>query len=125
MLEDKEVFEGITLDKAMRQKAFEAITKPVYKTEEGEYLTAIQKYEMENPIEFRKYLSVLFTMTDGFKNLDNIVKTKVKKEVKQSLRELETKLSSTSRNSAGNLKFVGGGHEDSESYIGKGWNLDI
>lgn len=125
MLEDKEIFEGIALDKAMRQKAFDAITKPVYKTEEGEYLTAIQKYEIENPVEFRKYLSVLFTMTDGFKNLDNIVKTKVKKEVKQSLRELETKLSSTSRNSAGNLKFVGGGHEDSESYIGKGWNLDI
>ena len=67
MLEDKEVFAGITLDKNTRQKAFENITKPVFKTEAGEYLTTIQKYEMENPVEFRKYLSVLFTMTDGFK----------------------------------------------------------
>jgi hypothetical protein len=125
MLEDKEVFTGITLDKTTRQKAFENITKPVFKTEDGEYLTAIQKYEMDNPVEFRKYLSVLFTMTDGFKNIDGLVKGKVKKEVKQSLRELEHKLSSTARNSSGNPRYVGGVEEDAESYIGKGWDLDV
>lgn len=125
MLEDKEVFTGITLDKTTRQKAFENITKPVFKTEDGEYLTAIQKYEMDNPVEFRKYLSVLFTMTDGFKNIDALVKGKVKKEVKQSLRELEHKLSSTARNSSGNPRYVGGVEEDTESYIGKGWDLDV
>lgn len=125
MLEDKEVFTGITLDKTTRQKAFENITKPVFKTEDGEYLTAIQKYEMDNPVEFRKYLSVLFTMTDGFKNIDGLVKGKVKKEVKQSLRELEHKLSSTARNSSGNPRYVGGVEEDTESYSGKGWDLDV
>ena len=125
MLEDKEVFTGIALDKTTRQKAFENITKPVFKTEDGEYLTAIQKYEMDNPVEFRKYLSVLFTMTDGFKNIDGLVKGKVKKEVKQSLRELEHKLSSTARNSSGNPRYVGGVEEDTESYIGKGWDLDV
>lgn len=125
MLEDKEVFTGITLDKTTRQKAFDNITKPVFKTEDGEYLTAIQKYEMDNPVEFRKYLSVLFTMTDGFKNIDGLVKGKVKKEVKQSLRELEHKLSSTTRNSSGNPRYVGGVEEDTESYIGKGWDLDV
>lgn len=125
MFEDKEVFTGITLDKTTRQKAFENITKPVFKTEDGEYLTAIQKYEMDNPVEFRKYLSVLFTMTDGFKNIDGLVKGKVKKEVKQSLRELEHKLSSTARTSTGNPRYVGGVEEDTESYIGKGWDLDV
>lgn len=125
MLEDKEVFTGITLDKTTRQKAFDNITKPVFKTEDGEYLTAIQKYEMDNPVEFRKYLSVLFTMTDGFKNIDGLIKGKVKKEVKQSLRELEHKLSSTARNSSGNPRYVGGVEEDAESYIGKGWDLDV
>ena len=123
MLEDKEVFEGITLDKITRQKAFDNITKPVHKTEDGEYLTAIQKYEMENPVEFRKYLSVLFTMTDGFKNLDNIVKGKVKKEVKQSLKELEHKLSSSSRGSAGNPKFIGDTDDSEETW--RGWKLDV
>lgn len=125
MLEDKEVFEGIALDKTTRQKAYDNIVKPVYKTEDGEYLTAIQKYETENPVEFRKYLSILFTLTDGFKSIDGLVKGKVKKEVKQSLRELEHKLSSTSRTSAGEPKYVGGVEEDPESYIGKGWKLDV
>lgn len=123
MLEDKEIFEGITLDKATRQRAYDNITKPVHKTEDGEYLTAIQKYEMENPVEFRKYLSVLFTMTDGFKNLDSIVKGKVKKEVKQSLRELEHKLSSTSRSSAGDPKFMGGNGDSEDTW--RGWKLDV
>lgn len=125
MLEDKEIFSGITLDKATRQKAFENITKPVHKTEEGEYLTAIQKYEKENPVEFRKYLSVLFTMTGGFKDIDSLVKGKVKKEVKQSLRELEHRLSNTSRQSSGDPMYVGGVSEDAESYSGKGWKLDV
>ena len=125
MLEDKEVFEGIPLDKVTRQKAFDNIAKPVFKTENGEYLTTIGKYERDNPVEFKKYLSVLFTLTDGFKNLDGLVKGKVKKEVKQSLRELEHKLSSSSRSSAGNPRYVGGIEEDNESYIGNGWTPDV
>lgn len=124
MLEDKEIFEGITLDRVTRQKAFDNITKPIYKTEDGMYLTAIQKYQMDNPVEFRKYLSVLFTMTDGFKSLDKVIKGKVNKEVKQSLRELEHKLSNSSRSSNGNPKFVGIGQDDSEQTY-RGWQLDV
>ena len=124
MLEDKEIFEGITMDKATRQKAYDNIAKPVYKTEDGEYLTAIQKYETENPVEFRKKLGVIFTLTDGFKNLDMLVKGKVKKEVKNSLRELEHTLRNTNR-PKGNPQFVGGVQEDPESYVGQGWSLDV
>ena len=78
---------------------------------------------MENPVEFRKYLSVLFTMTDGFKSLDKIVKGKVKKEVKQSLRELEHKLSNSSRSSFGDPKYVSMEDESEESF--RGWKLDV
>lgn len=124
MLEDKEIFEGISMDKATRQKAYDNIAKPIYKTEDGEYLTAIQKYETENPVEFRKKLGVIFTLTDGFKNLDMLVKGKVKKEVKNSLRELENKLKNN-YTAKGNPTYVGGIHEDSESYSGKGWSIDI
>lgn len=122
MLEDKEIFEGITMDKATRQKAYDNIAKPVYKTEDGEYLTAIQKYESENPVEFRKKLGVIFTLTDGFKNLDMLVKGKVKKEIKNSLRELEHTLKNTNR-PKGNPKFIENG-DDSESYS-SGWSLDV
>lgn len=123
LLEDKEVFAGIQLDKTTRQKAYEAVTKPIAKDEDGEYLTAIQKYERDNPVEFRKKLGVLFTMTDGFKDIDKLVKGKVRKEVKSSIRELEHKLSNTTRPS-GNPRYVGGIEEDPETFIGGKWLVD-
>ena len=48
-----------------------------------------------------------------------------KEEVKKGLRELEHTLNNTARTSDGNLKFVSGVDEDPESFIGKGWNLDV
>lgn len=126
ILNDKDVFGDLSVDKSTRQKIYDNIAKPVYKDPEtGEYFTAIQKYEMENRTDFLKNIGLLFTLTDGFKNLDGLVKGKVKKEVKKGLRELEHTLNNTSRTSDGNLKFVSGVDEDPESFIGKGWNLDV
>ena len=126
ILNDKEVFGDLSVDKSTRQKIYDNIAKPVYKDPEtGEYFTAIQKYEMENRTDFLKNIGLLFTLTDGFKNLDGLVKGKVKKEVNKGLRELEYTLNNTARTSDGNLKFVSGVDEDPESFIGKGWNLDV
>ena len=126
ILNDKDVFGDLTIDKFTRQKIYDNISKPVYKDPEtGEYFTAIQKYEMENRTDFLKNIGLLFTLTDGFKNLDGLVKGKVRKEVKKGLRELEHTLNNTARTSDGNLKFVSGVDEDPESFIGKGWNLDV
>ena len=126
ILNDKDVFGDLSIDKSTRQKIYDNIAKPVYKDPKtGEYFTAIQKYEMENRTDFLKNIGLLFTLTDGFKNLDGLVKGKVKKEVKKGLRELEHTLNNTARTSDGNLKFVSGVDEDPESFIGKGWNLDV
>lgn len=126
ILNDKDVFGDLSVDKSTRQKIYDNIAKPVYKDPEtGEYFTAVQKYEMENRTDFLKNIGLLFTLTDGFKNLDGLVKGKVKKEVKKGLRELEHTLNNTARTSDGNLKFVSGVDEDPESFIGKGWNLDV
>lgn len=126
ILNDKDVFGDLSIDKSTRQKIYDNIAKPVYKDPEtGEYFTAIQKYEKENRTDFLKNIGLLFTLTDGFKNLDGLVKGKVKKEVKKGLRELEHTLNNTARTSDGNLKFVSGVDEDPESFIGKGWNLDV
>lgn len=122
LLEDKDVFDGLVVDKITRQKAFDNIAKATYKDENGNYITAIQKYQKENPVDFRKKLGLIFTLTDGFKNVDKLVKTKVKKEVKSSLKELESKL----RNSSfldGNPTLVGN-YSNDNSY-NKGWDLDI
>ena len=126
ILEDKNVFGDLSIDKSTRQKIYDNISKPVYKDPEtGEYYTAIQKYEMENRVEFLKNLGLIFTLTNGFKNLDGLVKSKVNKEVKKGLRELENTLNNTARTSDGNLKFVSGVDEDPESFIGKGWKIDV
>ena len=126
ILNDKDVFGDLSVDKSTRQKIYDNIAKPVYKDPEtGEYFTAIQKYEMENRTDFLKNIGLLFTLTNGFKNLDGLVKGKVRKEVKKGLRELEHTLNNTARTPDGNLKFVSGVDEDPESFIGKGWNLDV
>lgn len=125
ILEDKKVFGEIQLDKATRQKVLDNISKPTFRDKEtGELFTALQKYEMDNKVDFIKNVGLLFTLTDGFKNLDKLVQGKVKNEVKKGLRELEHTLNNTSRNSDGNLKFVSGVDDDPESFIGK-WDLDV
>lgn len=126
ILNDKDVFGDLSIDKSTRQKIYDNIAKPVYKDPEtGEYFTAIQRYEMENRTDFLKNIGLLFTLTDGFKNLDGLVKGKVKKEVKKGLRELEHTINNTVRTSDGNLRFVSGVDEDPESFIGKDWKIDI
>lgn len=123
ILTDKKVFGEIEVDRATRQKIYDNLAKPVYKDPEtGEMLTTIQKYEMEHRTEFLKNLSFVFTLTDGFKNLDGLVKGKVRKEVKKGFRELENTLNNTSRTSDGSLNYASG--VDSESFIGKGWTID-
>lgn len=126
ILEDTNVFGDLSIDKSTRQKIYDNISKPVYKDPDtGELLTAIQKYEMENRTDFLKNVGLLFTLTDGFKSLDGLVKGKVKKEVKKGLRELEHTLNNTARTSDGNLRFVSGVEDDPESIISKGWDLDV
>ena len=126
ILEDKKFFGEIEVDKTTRQKVFENISKPVWKDPEtGEYYTALQKYEMDNHSDFIKNVGLLFTLTDGFKSLDKLVKGKVKKEVGKGLKGLEHVLNTTSRDSNGNLKFVSGIQDDPESFIGKGMKLDL
>lgn len=126
ILEEEKVFGELQIDKATRQKVFDNVSKPVYKDPEtGELFTALQKYEMDNRLDFLKNVGLIYTLTDGFKNLDGLIKGKVKKEVRKGLRELETTINNTARTSDGNLKFATGVDEDPESYVGKGWHLDI
>lgn len=122
---DKNVFGEINLDKNTRQRVYDSISKPVFKDPEtGELLTAIQKYESENRTDFLKYVGFFYTMTDGFKNLDNLVKDRVRKEKNKGLSELEHALNNTARTPGGSLNFASGVN-DNDSYLGKGWDLDV
>ena len=128
ILEDKNVFGDLVVNDIQRKKIFENISKPVYKDPDtGEYLTAIQKYEQDNHTEFMKYVGLIYTLTDGFKNFDGLVKGKVNKEVKKGLKNLENTLNNSTRNHDGSLKFVTSRRsDDDDSYFGKGgWVPDV
>ena len=126
LLEDAMVFGELKLDKTIRQKALDNISKPVYKDPKtGELYTAIQKYEKDNRVDFLKNIGIIYTLTDGFTNLKGLIKDKVNNEVKKGIRELEHTLNNTSRSNDGNLKFVSGVNDDTDSIISKGWNLDV
>lgn len=122
-LETEAPFEGVKLDKRVRQSIYDTATKAVAKSDDGQMLTAIQKYEKENPIDFRYKLATIFTLTDGFKNLDGLVQGKVKKETSKSLRELEHTLRGNSTLGNGSLKLANGFGEDANS--SSGLKLDV
>ena len=124
ILEDDKIFKELEINKNVRQKVYDNLSRPIYKDPETkELLTAVQKYEKENPDDFLKYTSLFYTLTDGFKNLDTLVKGKVKKELSKGLKDLDNLLSNSS-STAGNLQFLTSGKDDKES-IFRGYELDV
>ncbi len=104
---DKETFfDGVKVDKNTRQKAYDAITKPIYKDTEGNQINALQKYQREHPMEYMENVAMLFALTDEFKNVEKLTKNKVKAGLKKGFAELESVLNSTARNGDGTLNFA-------------------
>lgn len=129
ILTGDKVFGDITIDKATRQKIYDNISKPVYKDKQtGKYYTALQKYKLENESDFLKNVGLLYTLTEGFTNLDKLVQPSAKKEVKKKLKELEHTLNNTARSNSGVLKYVGSGdssNNSGKSFLDRGFVLDI
>lgn len=124
IFEDKELFGEVNIDKNTRKRIYDNISKPVYKDPDtGDVLTAVQKFERENPTEFLKIVGVLYTLSDGFKNYDGLIKTKVRKEVKKGFKDLERTINNTARNSDGSLNFMSGVNDEESSF--KGWRFDV
>lgn len=122
ILEKEKVFGDIEVDKATRQKAYDAMTRVVGKNADGESVTAVQKYADENPVEFRSVLGIVWAMTDGFKELGNILKKDINKKVRSNLQGIEDRIKGSSPR-GGSPRFIGGEEESSSS--GRGWMLDI
>lgn len=124
ILNEKEAFGEIPLDKTTRQKVYDSIMKPIYTDPDtGERLSAIQKHERTNRTDFLKNLGLVYVLTDGFKKLDGLVGGKVKKEVKKGLKELENTINNTSRNTSGSLDYMSGIKDPNSRYTN--WEVDI
>lgn len=124
MLDTEEPIKGVKLDKQTRQKAYDTMTRPAYKSKDGGYITEIQHYADENPIEFRRNLGIIYTLTNGFKDIDGILKGEVKKQVRSNLANLESKINN-SRLGGGSLSFAEGDGSENNSFKMQGWDIDL
>lgn len=125
ILNNEKVFEDMNINQDLRKKALDNIQKPVYTDENGNKFSAIQKYERENPVDFLSKVALLYTITDGFTNIEKIagnVKSKVKSK---AFKELEESLSDPNYGLNGSLTFVNNlGGDDNENDKGN-FILDI
>ena len=123
ILEKDKIFGDIQVDKPTRQKAYEAMTRIVGKNADGEQVTAVQKYADENPVEFRTALGIMWALTDGFKELGNILKQDINKKVRSNLKSIEDRFRNTQPR-GGSPRFTGG-DDESEGGSNRGWMLDV
>ena len=123
ILEDEKVFGELDIDKKTRQKIYNSIS--VAKHKDGNmYYSDIQQYQKENPTDFLKYVGLFYTLTDGFTNLQPLIKGPVKKAAKKNTEELQRVLDNTARNLGGNLSLATGINEDSDVFKLDNWTLD-
>lgn len=102
-----EPFNGIKLDPGIKKKILDNATKIVEKDSDGTMYTPVQKYIKDNPIDAQYYLSLLYTLTDGFKNIDKLVSGRVAGITKRTLSNLDKTLqSSSSFKDSGNSLFA-------------------
>ena len=113
VLEDEIKIGDNKLDKRTCQKIYDAVNKPVYKDPDtGRLLTAVQKFQKEQPLEFLKQLGMWFVLTDGGKSVKSLTKKELQEEKNKGIRELERKINSSSF-SGGSLRYDGGNSDTS------------
>ena len=106
ILDTESFYDGVKVDKQTRQKAYDYITKPIYKDEQGNYLTALQKYQREHPMEFVENMALMMVLTDDFKNVSKLTHKKVQQGIKKGFEEVASVLNTTRRNGDGTLNLA-------------------
>ena len=116
ILDKESFFDGVKVDKATRQRAYDAITKPVHKDEQGNYMNELQKYQREHPMEYVGNVALLYALTDGFQNVKKLAAGPIKAGLKKGFAELESVLNSTSRNGDGTLNLANTSPDNRENW---------
>lgn len=125
VLEDDITIGDSKLDKKTKQKIFDAVSRPVYKDPEtGQILTAVQKFQKENPLEFLKQLGMWYVLTNEGKDVMPLVKSQVQKEKNKGIRELERKLKGNTFDLGGSMRFDGdGGSNGDDLLLSDDWDV--
>lgn len=106
ILDNESFYDGVKVDRITRQKAYDSITKPIYKDEQGNYINALQKYQREHPTEFMENVALLFALTDEFKNVNKLTQKKIQQGIKKGFEEVANVLNTTRRNGDGSLNLA-------------------
>lgn len=123
ILDDENTFKDLSVDKSTRKKIYDSITKPIYRDPETkQQYTVIQKYALDNPADFQKYLGLVFTLTNGFKDFQGLVKGPAKKAVKDKVKQLEETINN-SKAMGGTPNFFGNSPDPNESF--PSWKIDF
>lgn len=102
----------LNIDEKIKKQALANLSEPKFKDKQsGQMLTAIQRYERENKTEFLKNLGLVFTLTDGFKNMDKLVNKAVKRRVNNEISGIEDLLKNPSGSDA-SLSMVTGANDN-------------
>lgn len=123
VLENDKLFGSIEIDKASRQKAYEAMTKVVDNDEDGSPRTIVQKFADEHPAQFRAILGLTWVLTDNFQKLGDLVQGNIKKEVRSNLKAIGERISSSTPR-GGSPRFIGGEEEHEKPKPGS-WRFDV
>lgn len=113
-----EIIEGIKLNKEIKDKVYQSITKPIGKSPQGTPENKLMRHRRESPIEFDTKLYYLYEATNGFKDFTKI-KSKVGSKVTDDFEKALRKNKRFENSSAPD--FV----NDKESYGGIGDELNL
>jgi len=111
IIDDKENFyEQFELPKTSRQKVFDVVAKASVTDGENK-ITPLQAFIKADPNKANKIIGTLYVLTDGFTKFDGIMKGTVKKQVRDSVKNLERALNQT-KPLDGSMNFKSGIGED-------------
>lgn len=96
-----EIIPGNKIDPKAKDVLYNIITKPVAE-KDGKPVNAVFNYMSENPVDAQIKLAYIYSLTDGFKNMDKLITSKAKSKAS---RELEDTLRRTKFNATGTHNF--------------------
>src|SRR5574344_254800 len=115
IIEDTSIYKDFNVNKNTREKIFNNMLAPKYIDDQtGEKLTEFTKYVKDNKEDYIKKIGLLFTLTDGFKNLNKLNQININKAKTKAIAELEKTLTMNPINGMENLHYVSGVNEVSE-----------
>lgn len=124
IIEDDFSIGDTKLDQRTRQKIYDAISKPVYKdSDSGRLMTAVQKFQKENPLEFLRQIGMWYVMTDGGKDFSGLTKAQIRAEKNRSIAELERKINTSSLKRDGSLRYNSSVSNSADPLLSDDWKV--